>query len=118
MFAIGNLAFLSVDGFIAHSINAFRDPVEGIPVAFGVTGAAVLFVGLAVDAFDLRRTRARWAGYLVGATSILIGVVGFLLHLRSAFFEEQTLKSLVYTAPFAAPLAFAGLGFLVLANRM
>ena len=118
MFAIGNLAFLTVDVFIAHSINAFHYPTERIPVGFGAAGAAVLLTGLAVDAFDLHRRRARWAGYLIGATSILVGVAGFFLHLRSAFFDAQTLKSLVYTAPFAAPLAFAGLGFLVLANRM
>ena len=34
------------------------------------------------------------------------------------FFEEQTLKNLVYTAPFAAPLAYTGLGFLLLLDRM
>ena len=41
-----------------------------------------------------------------------------LFHLESAFFGEQTLKNLVYTAPFAAPLAYTGLGFLLLLNRM
>jgi hypothetical protein len=41
-----------------------------------------------------------------------------LLHLSGSFFKEQTLKNLVYTAPFAAPLAYTGLGFLVLLSRM
>ncbi len=118
LFAIGNLAFLTLDVFIAHSINAFGYPIERIPVGFGVVGAVVLAVGLVADAFDLRRAAARWAGYLVGPAAILVGVVGLFLHLKSSFFDAQTLKSLVYTAPFAAPLAFAGLGFLVLANRM
>jgi hypothetical protein len=118
LFAISNLAFLTLDVFLAHSINAFHYPIERIPVGFGAAGAALLFLGLLVDAFDLRRATARWAGYLVGWVAIGVGVVGLFLHLRSTFFEVQTLASLVYTAPFAAPLAFAGLGFLVLLNRM
>jgi hypothetical protein len=117
LFAVGNLAFLTLDVFIAHSINAFHYPIERIPVGFGIAGAAVLFTGLAVDAFDLRRAAVRWAGYLVGWSAILVGVIGLFLHLRSSFFDQQTLKSLVYTAPFVAPLSFAGLGFLVLVNR-
>ncbi len=87
-------------------------------MGFGVAGAVVLLGGLVLDAFDLRRAAARWVGYLVGWASILVGVAGLFLHLRSSFFDTQTLKSLVYTAPFAAPLSFAGLGFLILVNRM
>ena len=41
-----------------------------------------------------------------------------VLHLESRFFYERTLRSLTYSAPFAAPLAYTGLGFLVLLNRM
>jgi hypothetical protein len=118
LFAIANLAFLTLDVFIAHSVNAFHFFAEFVPVAFGAAGAAVLLLALALDAFDLGRTRTRRAGYFVGAAAILVGVIGLFLHLRSTFFDQQTLKNLVYTAPFAAPLAFAGLGFLVLANRM
>lgn len=117
LFAVANLAFLTLDVFIAHSINAFHYPIERIPVVFGATGAAVLLSGLAVDAFDPGGRAAARAGRLVGWTSILVGVAGLLLHLRSTFFEVRTLASLVYTAPFAAPLSFAGLGFLVLLNR-
>ncbi|MFN8179240.1 MAG: hypothetical protein U0167_15015 [bacterium] len=117
LFAIANLAFLTLDVFIAHSVNAFHYAIERIPVAFGAVGAAILMGGLAVDAFDLRRARSRWAGYLVGWSALLVGIAGLFLHLRSTFFDQQTLKSLVYTAPFAAPLSFAGLGFLVLLNR-
>lgn len=117
LFAIANLAFLTLDVFLAHSVNAFHYPIERIPVGFGVAGAAVLLAGLGADAFDLHRARARWAGYVVGWAAIAVGVAGLFLHLESSFFEQQTLRSLVYTAPFAAPLAFAGLGLLVLANR-
>lgn len=117
LFAIANLTFLSLDVFLAHSINAFRDPAEWVPVASGVAGATVLGASLVLGGFDLRRAPARWAGYVVGFAAILLGIVGLFLHLRSSFFEQQTLKSLVYAAPFAAPLSFAGLGFLVLLNR-
>jgi hypothetical protein len=117
LFAVLNLAFLTLDVFIAHSVNAFHYPIERIPVGFGLLGALVLFAGLAADAFDLRRGAARWVGYLVGWSAILVGVVGLMLHLRSSFFDQQTLKNLVYTAPFAAPLSFTGLGFLILVNR-
>ncbi len=117
LFAIANLAFLTLDVFLAHSVNAFHYPIERIPVGFGVLGATILLAGLIVDAFDLRRAGARSAGYVVGWAAILVGVIGLFLHLRSSFFEEQTLKNLVYTAPFMAPLSFTGLGFLVLLNR-
>ncbi len=49
---------------------------------------------------------------------MLVGVAGLLLHLDSQFFDQQTLKNLVYTAPFAAPLAYAGVGLLLILDRM
>src|SRR4029079_7073326 len=36
----------------------------------------------------------------------------------SRFFYERTIKSLVYAAPFAAPLAYTGLGLLLVMNGM
>jgi hypothetical protein len=47
-----------------------------------------------------------------------VGAAGLLFHLNNAFFELQTLRSLVYTAPFAAPLSYVGLGLLLIVNRM
>ncbi|HEY7293197.1 MAG TPA: hypothetical protein VH583_25400 [Vicinamibacterales bacterium] len=41
-----------------------------------------------------------------------------ILHLDSQFFYERTIRSLTYAAPFAAPLAYTGLGLLLIANRM
>jgi hypothetical protein len=60
----------------------------------------------------------RLLGYAVGWTSVLIGVAGLVLHLRSQFFQQWTLASIVYAAPFAAPLAYTGIGFLLIMNRM
>jgi hypothetical protein len=41
-----------------------------------------------------------------------------IYHLDSQFFYERTLRSLTYAAPFAAPLAYTGIGMLLLVNRM
>lgn len=49
---------------------------------------------------------------------MLVGLTGVILHLESRFFYERTLRSLTYSAPFAAPLAYTGLGFLLIMNRM
>jgi hypothetical protein len=38
--------------------------------------------------------------------------------LDSQFFHDRTLRSLTYAAPFAAPLAYTGLGLLLIVNRM
>jgi hypothetical protein len=75
-----------------------------------------LLIGLAL------RSRAKWVwavlGYVVGWSAIAVGLTGVILHLDSSFFYERTIKSLTYSAPFAAPLAYAGLGFLLVLNRM
>ena len=54
----------------------------------------------------------------MGWCSVGIGIWGMIFHLNSQFFADFTIKSLVYTAPFVAPLAFCGLGLLLLMNRM
>jgi hypothetical protein len=60
----------------------------------------------------------RWLGHFVGWISVVIGVAGLIFHLDSRFFREETLESLVYAAPFAAPLAYTGIGLLLIMNRM
>jgi hypothetical protein len=47
-----------------------------------------------------------------------LGAAGVIFHFDSHFFYERTLRSLTYAAPFAAPLAYMGLGCLLLMNRM
>jgi hypothetical protein len=49
---------------------------------------------------------------------VLVGLTGVIFHLESRFFYERTIRSLTYSAPFAAPLAYTGLGFLLIMNRM
>ena len=105
-FAIVNLGFLAVDVWLAHSTNRFERPVEWLPVGFSIAAPLLLLI------------RARIVGFLVGWTSVLVGVAGMVFHLQSHFFEEQTIRNLVYTAPFIAPLAYTGIGLLLILDRM
>lgn len=116
VFAILNLGFLTFDIYLAHSVNQFRNHAEYIPLIFSAAAPVVLILGLALQS----RWPAVWKdlGYLVGWSAVLIGLTGALLHLESHFFYERTLRSLTYSAPFAAPLAYTGLGFLIIMNRM
>ncbi len=113
-----NFACLAADIYLAHSTNDFRRASEYIPLYFSIVAPVLLLVGLLA--------KERWGyagvwrdvGYLVGWVAILIGLAGVVLHLDSRFFFERTLKSLTYAAPFAAPLAYTGLGLLLIMNRM
>jgi hypothetical protein len=115
-FAILNVGFLAFDIFLAHSVNQFSKRAEWIPFFFSVTTPIILLIGLT----QRKKRRAIWMslGYLVGWVAILVGITGVILHLGSHFFYERTIRSLTYSAPFAAPLAYTGLGFLLVMNRM
>ena len=115
-FAILNIGFLTFDIFLAHSVNAFRSRAEYIPLYFSAIAPWFLIAGLS----QINRRPAVWRliGVIVGAAAVLVGLTGVILHLQSHFFYERTLRSLTYSAPFAAPLAYAGLGFLLIMNRM
>jgi len=117
-FVAVNYAFLILDIWLAHSVNQFRDHAEYAPFLFSLVAPPVLLIALA---FRVRWRRMQvWndLGHLVGWVSIVIGLTGVIFHLQSQFFFEKTLKSLTYAAPFAAPLAYAGLGLLLVMNRM
>lgn len=117
-FVLANLAFLALDVFLAHSVNNFHRGVEWLPVGFSGAAALLLAPGLLRGGWVDRGSYAYRAGLAVGFASIALGVAGVAYHLESQFFSQWTIRSLVYTAPFAAPLAYAGLGFLLLVNRM
>lgn len=118
VFVTVNLLILAVDIDIAHSVNAFAKKAEYIPLYFSIAAPILLAVVIALR--WLGRFDAPWRdiGYLIGGLSVLTGLGGVLYHLQSRFFLDRTLESLTYAAPFAAPLAYAGLGFLLLVNRM
>src|SRR5579859_635804 len=117
-FVLVNLALLGPDIYLAHSTNSFAHRAEYIPLRFSVA-APVLLLAANLSLLIWSQERIwRWTGYVLGWTAIGIGVVGLIFHLESHFFREQTLESLVYTAPFAAPLAYSGIGLLLIMNRM
>jgi hypothetical protein len=118
IFVLVNLAFLAPDIYLAHSTNLFGHAAEYVPFVFSLIAPILLLVGLVVSRGQLTGTAWRLLGFLVGWAAITMGIVGLLLHLESRFFREETLESLVYTAPFAAPLAYTGIGLLLLLNRM
>jgi hypothetical protein len=118
LFVASNLAILAGDIVLAHSVNQFGRAAEYIPFYFSATAPVLLLIVIAA--------RWRWGfhaawrdvGFLVGCLSVLVGLAGVVYHLESSFFAERTLRSLTYAAPFVAPLAYTGLGFLLLANRL
>lgn len=117
LFALVNLAGIAPDIYLAHSVNYFHHKAEYVPLCFSII--APLLLVPAIWALATGRLGIwQWLGNIVGAASVLIGVTGMVLHLRSQFFQQQTLASLVYAAPFAAPLAYTGIGFLLIMNRM
>ena len=93
-FVLVNLGFLSLDIWLAHSVNEFRRPAEYAPLYFSLASPPVLLVAL----LAWRRWPAAWRdlGHLVGWAAIVLGLVGVVLHLESRFFYERTIKSLVY----------------------
>ena len=115
LFVAGNLGFLAVDIWLAHSMNRFAHWAEWIPLGFSCVAPVALAPGVVTRARG--GAPAAWPGLAVGATAVVVGVAGLLWHGHGTFFREQTLHHLVYTAPFAAPLAYAGLGLLLLLNR-
>ncbi|HSM03628.1 MAG TPA: hypothetical protein VK858_03365 [Longimicrobiales bacterium] len=117
LFVTVNLAFLALDIVLAHSVNEFGHWAEWLPLGYSLVGATVLAVGVFRGAAP-HEPPASLRGLLVGWVGIAVGLSGMVWHLESRFFEQWTLQSLVYSAPFAAPLAFTGLGLLLLMNRM
>jgi hypothetical protein len=116
-FALVNLTFLGPDIYLAHSMNSFRHRAEYVPLFFSLAAPGVLLLALLAWSASAERLW-RVLGHVVGISSILVGIAGLLWHLQSQFFQEGTLASLVYTAPFAAPLAYTGIGLLLLLVRM
>jgi len=117
LFVLTNFAFLTLDIYLAHSVNRFRHPAEWIPFWFSAVAAASLAPCAFLQWKNRSGVAARRLGLGLGYSSIAVGIAGLLYHLDSQFFGLWTLKSLVYTAPFLAPLCYSGLGFLLILNR-
>jgi hypothetical protein len=118
LFVASNLAVLAADIVLAHSVNQFRKPAEFIPFYFSAVAPLLLLAGVLAKWRGGFVAAWRDLGLLVGSLSIAVGLAGVIYHLQSSFFAERTLQSLTYAAPFVAPLAYTGLGFLLLMNRL
>lgn len=118
LFVASNLAVLAADIVLAHSVNQFRKPAEYIPLIFSAVAPLPLLAGLLLRQRAHAEWAWRWIGFALGWIAVVVGLAGVLYHLESRFFLDRTLRSLTYAAPFAAPLAYAGLGFLLILNRM
>jgi hypothetical protein len=116
-FAWFNLAFLAVDILVAHSANQFKHHEEWIPFFFSLFCAVPLIASVRrvcnpnAEPVSLRMVK------VCGVISLIIGITGLGYHLASQFLRQQTIKNLVYTAPLIAPLAYAGIGLLLIFNR-
>jgi len=116
LFVAANFGGLVLDIFLAHSQNDFRRQSEYVPLVFSAAAAVTLACVIPMR----RRWPAVWrdVGHLIGWTGVVVGLAGVILHLDSRFFYDRTIRSLTYAAPFAAPLAYTGLGLLLLVNRL
>jgi hypothetical protein len=117
-FVAVNLFFLALDIYLAHSVNQFRNPAEYLPLYFSIAASVVMAIAIVLNWKYGVTAVWRDLGFLVGWIAIGVGLAGTVFHLDSRFFYERTLKSLVYAAPFAAPLAYTGVGLLLVMNRM
>jgi len=117
LFVISNMAFLGFDIYIAHSATVHSLWQEWIPIFFSIFATIALVYKFSFKDSGLNPTR-HTTGLIVGWLSIIVGITGMILHLESQLFQEFSIKSLVYTAPFVAPLSFTGVGLLLLMNRM
>ncbi|HSE24812.1 MAG TPA: hypothetical protein VLB68_24335 [Pyrinomonadaceae bacterium] len=79
VFVLINLAFLTLDIYLAHSTNDFHRRSEYIPRYYSAVAPLLLLIGLiARERFDYS---AVWRdlGYLVGWLGVLIGLTGVIL---------------------------------------
>jgi hypothetical protein len=117
VFVVFNFFCLTGDILLAHASNSFRNRWEYLPAWFSPAAAALLALGLVARVAASRATLWSRLGTGVAWSAIAVGAAGVLFHLDSRFFYEHTIRSLTYAAPFAAPLAYMGLGCLLLMNR-
>ena len=97
LFALFNLAGLAPDIFLAHSTNSFRAPAEYIPLVFSLAAPLLLIPAI----WSLAQSRLqlwRVLGHLVGWTSVIIGIIGLVLHLQMRLKQMHSSPFLVCEA--------------------
>jgi len=108
--ALGGFAGNLVLSLADHAQNGFFNRGEWVPVvAAALACAFLLMLVLRPDDRQLRRATA-W----VMATQMMVGTIGFVLHLRANLARPapNVLERFLYGAPIFAPLLFANLAIL------
>lgn len=116
-FLVLNFAVLAVDILLAHAVNSFAHKTEWIPFVFSIVATLVLGPVFLWSWVKKDMNKGRSVVILFGVASVLVGIAGMGFHLQSQFLRVQSIKHLVYTAPFVAPLAYSGVGSLLIFNR-
>lgn len=112
IFASINILFLLPDVALAHS-SFLHSRAELIPLWVSAVGGVV---ALGLSLLGLERLMVRAGFVAVALVCLATGVAGMAFHLGSDTLRSPpTIHRLVYSAPIIAPLAYAGLGLLVLA---
>lgn len=117
-FLVFNLAVLAADILLAHAVNSFARPSEWIPFVFSIVSTLVLGPVFLWSWVKNDLGKGRLLVLVFGFASVAVGLAGMGFHLQSQFLREQSIKHLVYTAPFVAPLAYSGVGTLLIFNRL
>jgi hypothetical protein len=111
-----NQLFLSVDIYLAHSINGTLKSNEWIPIIFGfVAGVLLLLAG--VIAFK-QRPLATILANLIFLGSIIVGLMGVRFHLARTVLltnpqgQAESVNALVWAPPVLGPLFFVLIGVL------
>lgn len=111
-----NQLFLSLDIYLAHSLNGQIQRNEWIPIIFGVVaGLLLLLAGL----IALRnRPLATIIANLVLVASMVVGVLGMLFHITrttipgGSLFQQETVNLLIWAPPILGPFMFVLVGIM------
>src|SRR5204863_335745 len=129
LFVLVNLAFLSLDIYLAHSVNdfgrraptAFGRGIEYVPLYFSLAAPGVLLAGLVVGEWGGFRPAWRDLRHLGLCAAVLlaqaaVGLLGFYYHAAADLRRPSGdwFENLVHGAPVLAPLLFPNLVLLAL----
>ena len=83
IFIFANFAFLSLDIYVAHSINRFRHWAEWIPFVFSIAAALALLPGVIRSLGRGEHWQPSPVGSAVGTLAILVGIAAFLVSIAA-----------------------------------
>jgi hypothetical protein len=109
LFVAFNLAFLVLDVYVAHSVNAFRPVYEWIPI---ITSWPGVLTSLWLAFRERPGTLSRLVHLAAMLLNVVVGVMGTAFHLRAVTPPGGgwAWAWICFGAPVLAPLSFAGVG--------